>query len=92
MSADDIKSRAAVLLPFMLSEWSIVGAWTRSLIYHPIHPNSSPDVLWPPAKRSRHFTNTQSHAMVDHYQNQDEKIPSTSQELHTLFLHFMCKI
>lgn len=31
----------------MLSDWSIAGTRGRSLIYHLIHPNSHPDVLWP---------------------------------------------
>lgn len=31
----------------MLSDWSITGTRGRSLIYHLIHPNSHPDVLWP---------------------------------------------
>lgn len=65
-SADAAARRAAsVLLPFMLSDWSIMGTWTRSLIYHPIHPNSRPDVLWPLANRARHFANAQSHTVVD---------------------------
>lgn len=73
MSAGDIKRRASsVLLPFMLSDWSIMGTWTRSLIYHPIHPNSRPDVLWPLASRARHFTNTQSHTVVEHYKTRSK--------------------
>lgn len=38
---------STVVLPFMLSDWSITGARGGSLIYHLIHPNSHPDVLWP---------------------------------------------
>lgn len=58
---------SSVLLPFMLTDWSIMGTWTRSLIYHPICPDSCPDVLWPLANHSHNFTNTQNHATVDHY-------------------------
>lgn len=58
---------SSVLLPFMLSDWSIMGTWTRSLIYHPIHSNSCPDVLWPLANRAHNFANTQNHAVGDHY-------------------------
>lgn len=38
---------STVLLPFMLSDCSITDTMGTSLIYHPIHPNSHPDVLWP---------------------------------------------
>lgn len=47
-------------LPFMLSDWSITATRGASLIYHPIHPNSHPDVLWPLATHPHRHTHTHS--------------------------------
>lgn len=44
----------------MLSDWSIAGTRGRSLIYHLIHPNSHPDVLWPLFTLSLTHTHTQT--------------------------------
>ena len=50
---------STVLMPFMLSDWSSTGTRGSSLIYHLIHPNSHPDVLWPLATHTHTQTHTQ---------------------------------